>query len=537
MVRGRLPVLAATLLLAGGGCAPTGEDAGRLRRAAGTQDATAPPTRTAELPAALTEQRLDWSACKAPKSAQGDDSRALSQLPGGVTWECATMTVPLDYTDPDGQTIDIALVRARSRAQGAERLGSLLFNFGGPGGSGVATLPVFGQDYARLHERYDLVSFDPRGVGESEGLVCMNDSELDAFFAANSTPRTAAQERQMEERLENFSQRCEDAASDLLPHLTTTNTARDMDLIREVLGDELLNYFGVSYGTELGGVYAHHFPERVGRAVFDAVVDPTEDMASATLSQARGFDGALDSFLESCVQEEDCPLGSSPEEGRRTLTKLLERIHDRPLPTRDLTDRPLTHSLALSGVAQSLYSQDFWPFLTQGLEDALAPERPDGTVLQLLGDSLIGRDEDGTYTTLQSSLTAISCADSHSRYRPRDVRQRLPEFQDASPMFGEYMAWSLLTCTPWPVRGQSEHPEVSAPDARQILLVATTGDPATPYGGAQRMQKALGNDVGVLLTYESEGHGAYHSGNACIADTVDAYLLDGKVPEDGKTCE
>ncbi|MGK5533002.1 alpha/beta hydrolase [Streptomyces sp. URMC 129] len=493
-------------------------------------------TDTSDLPESLTGQELDWSVCEPPDPAQGDDQMSPEPLPDGAAWECATMKAPLDYADPEGETIGIAMVRARSEARGAERIGSLLFNFGGPGGSGVVTLPAFGQDYAKLRERYDLVSFDPRGVGESEGLRCLDDDRLDTFFAADPVPDNARQRRALTDRLKEFAEGCEESAGDLLPHLTTTATARDMDLMREVLGDDKLHYFGISYGTELGGVYAHLFPRRVGRAVFDAVVDPTGDAEEGSLAQAAGFQLALGNYLEGCAESDDCPLGGDPEEGEDRLARFLDRLAGDPLPTQDPDGRELTQALAWSGVAQALYSEEFWPYLTQGLEDALAEEEADGTVLLALGDAMNGRNPDGTYTTLQSSLTAINCADTKSRYTVDDVRDAMDDFEDASPVFGPPMAWSLLGCTYWPVDGRRDHPDVGAEGAAPILLVGTTGDPATPYEGTRRMKDALGDDVGVELTYEGEGHGAYNGGNDCVRSTVHAYLLRGEVPEDGTTC-
>ncbi|WP_110946161.1 alpha/beta hydrolase [Streptomyces avicenniae] len=523
--------LAALLTTAACGGGTGGADPGSLRPAA---DGRA--TDTSDLPDSLTGQRLDWSACPSTDPAQGPET-SPTPLPDGAAWECATLTAPLDYTDPEGDTIDLAMIRARTDAKGERRLGSLLFNFGGPGGSGVATLPAFGRDYAELNKRYDLVSFDPRGVGDSEGVQCLDDRGLDAFFAADADPRTARERREFTDRLKDFARGCEERSGDLLPHLTTTATARDMDLMREVLGDRKLHYFGISYGTELGGVYAHLFPRRVGRALLDAVVDPTGDSEQGALGQARGFQLALGSYLDHCTQDDDCPLGGDKDEAEDRLGRFLDRLRDHPLRTQDPEGRELTQSLAWNGIAQSLYSEDFWPYLTQGLDDALSGDARDGTVLLSLGDSMNGRNPDGTYSTLQSSLTAINCADSKARYSVDHVRDRLDQFEDASAVFGPPMAWGMLSCTYWPVRGRHDHPDVEAKGSAPILLIGTTGDPATPFEGTEHMKDALGDDVAVELTYEGEGHGAYNSGNDCVRDKANAYLLDGRVPDDGTTCE
>ncbi|WP_049580907.1 alpha/beta hydrolase [Streptomyces sp. SBT349] len=500
--------------------------------------ARADPVDTSDLPESLTGQSLDWSRCPAPDPAQGDDQMSPAPLPDGTGWECATMEAPLDYRDPEGETLGIALIRSRAKERGDGRIGSLIFNFGGPGGSGVITLPAFGQDYGELHRRYDLVSFDPRGVGDSEGVSCLDSEGLDRFFAADPVPDGARERSRLTDRLRRFADGCEDASGDLLPHLTTTATARDLDLLRRVLGDDRLHYFGISYGTELGAVYAHLFPRRVGRAVFDAVVDPTGTTEQGALAQAKGFQLALGSYLDHCGEREDCPLGGDRDEAEDRLEQLLHRLDSRPMRTQDPDGRRLTESLAWGGIAQSLYSEDFWPYLTQGLGDALDEDRPDGTVLLALGDAMNGRNPDGTYSTLQSSLTAIGCADSSERYSERDVRDVLGEFEDASAVFGPPMAWSLLGCTHWPVDGARAHPKVGAEGARTILLIGTTGDPATPFEGTEHMQEALGGPgTAVRITFEGEGHGAYTSGNDCVRDKTNAYLLNGDIPDDGTTCD
>ncbi|MBQ1161981.1 alpha/beta fold hydrolase [Streptomyces sp. A73] len=488
---------------------------------------------TPPLPESLTGQQPHWSPCPPPNAAQGSDTGSPSPLPGDARWECAKLRVPLDYSKPEGRTIGIEMIRAPERKGGGKRIGSLLFNFGGPGGSGVATLPAFAEDYEKLRGRYDLVSFDPRGVGRSEGVKCLSDGRLDAYFAADWTPDTDAEERRLFARQKSFAKGCEKRAGALLPHLTTQNTARDMDLMRHVLGDRKLHYFGISYGTELGGVYAHLYPQRVGRAVFDAVVDPTTTPVQGSLSQTSGFQLALENFLKHCAEAgEECPVGEDPAKAGQRITDLLADLDAEPMPTD--SGRKLTESLAEGGIAQALYAKETWELLTQGLEEALVDS--DGSTLLLLADALNGRSQDGTYSTLQSSLTAINCADDKQRYGKREITSRLPAFTDQSPVFGPMSAWGLASCHDWPVRGDWATPKVRAPGSDPILLVGTTGDPATPYGGTRAMDKELGEDVGVEVTYRGEGHGAYNSGNSCVRKVVDGYLLRGRVPQDGTDC-
>ncbi|MFF4656738.1 alpha/beta hydrolase [Streptomyces sp. NPDC001381] len=479
----------------------------------------------------LTEQKLSWKDCPAPSRSEGGGN-APSPLPGGDRWQCATMKVPRDWAEPKGDTIKIALIRAEADGDASRRIGSLVFNFGGPGGSGVSALPAFGEDYATLRTRYDLVSFDPRGVGRSAGVTCENDQRLDAYFQQDMTPDDAAERSTLLDNTEEFNAACEEHSGKMLPHVRTTDAARDLDLMRQVLGDTKLHYFGISYGTELGGVYAHLFPRHVGRAVFDAVVDPTQTPEQGALGQARGFQLALDNFAEDCASKaEECPVGDSAQDVKDRIAALLRRLDGKPIP--GVFPRSLTQSAATNGIAQALYSKEFWEYLTEGLEQAYDG---DGRILMLLSDSLNGRSSNGEYSNIAAANAAINCSDDSPRYSAGHVEARMPEFRAASPLFGDFMAWSMISCTDWAVPGAADHPDVGAPGSAPILVVGNTGDPATPYEGARRMVDALGKGVGVELTYRGQGHGAYGSKNKCVQAAVDGYLLDGKVPAAGTVC-
>ncbi|MFE4051526.1 alpha/beta hydrolase [Streptomyces sp. YIM B13518] len=480
----------------------------------------------------LTKQRLDWEDCPAPSEAQGGGP-SPSPLPGGRgEWSCATMKAPLDWDDPGGETIGLALIRVRASGPAGERIGSLIFNFGGPGGSGVTALPGFGESYATLRTRYDLVSFDPRGVGRSAPVVCLDDRRLDAHLQQDATPDDNAERTELIDGTKEFNAACERNSGRMLPHVRTTDAARDLDLMRQVLGDDTLHYFGISYGTELGGVHAHLFPKKVGRAVFDAVVDPTQTMEQGSLAQARGFQLALDDYAEDCVAgTAECPVGDSAQDVKNRIAELLEDLDRTPVP--GIPPRELTQTTATGGIVRALYSKDLWKFLTDGLEQAYAG---DGTILMALSDANDGRSENGGYSNLIPANVAVNCSDDKSRHTPEDVERGLPAFRAASPLFGEYLAWGMVGCTDWAVPGAAEHPDVHAPGAAPILVIGNTGDPATPYEGARGMARALGEGVGVELTYRGQGHGAYNSGNTCVQDVVHAYLLNGKVPAAGAVC-
>ncbi|MFJ9774971.1 alpha/beta hydrolase [Kitasatospora sp. NPDC101157] len=490
----------------------------------------ADPAPTSAAPGAslsgLAGQPLDWRPCPAPSTAQGGGT-----APAG-DWQCATLKAPLDYAKPDGKTIDLALIRSKATDE-QHRIGSLFFNFGGPGASGVATLPALAPAYASLNTRYDLVSFDPRGVGNSAGVKCLDDPAMDANAAVDSTPETPAGVKALDDSNAQFASACEHNSGPVLPYVDTESAARDLDLMRQVVGDRKLSYFGISYGTELGGVYAHLFPQEVGRMVLDSVVDPTKDPEQSALGQAQGFQLALEDFMKACAaQDPTCPTGSGGAAGTAKITDLLQKLSQSPLPTS--SGRKLTESLAITGIASGLYSQQTWPALASGLTQAM--QQGTGDTLLQLADSLLGRDPQGHYNNLNAANRAISCVDARQRYSDQDVEQQLPQFRNASPVFGAFTAWGLTGCTGWPVPGRTDHPDVSAAGAAPILVVGTTGDPATPVEGAHEMAQQLGAGVGITVTLNGEGHGGYNTGNPCLKKTVDAYLLDGTVPADGTTC-
>ncbi|OEJ33618.1 alpha/beta hydrolase [Streptomyces subrutilus] len=499
--------LAATLL-ASAGCSDDGD--GKKTKADGAKEA----------------KPLEWGECPAPSPLEGG-----GQAPP-KDWQCATLDVPLDYAKPEGETLPIALIRAKARDQ-KNRLGSLVFNFGGPGGSGITTLPGAAKEYEALRARYDLVSFDPRGVGRSAPVRCEDDKQLDAYYAEDSTPDTPEEEQGFVDNIRTYREACEKNSDELLPHVGTSNAARDLDRIRQALGDEKLNYFGISYGTELGGVYAHLFPKNVGRAVFDAVVDPTKTSEEGALGQAKGFQLALGNFAQDCVDRGDeCKLqGSTAKEIEANIIKLQKDLAAKPIA--GIGDRQLTEGQATNGIAQALYSKELWPLLEQGLDEA---EGGQGQLLLALSDALNGRDQDGRYSNIGAANTAINCADSKDRYTLAQTKAKLPAFRAASPVFGDFLGWAMMSCTGWPVAGAWETPDVSAPGSAPILVIGNTGDPATPYEGARRMVERLGPGVGVELTYKGEGHGAYNSGDTCVQDAVNAYLIEGKTPAAGTVC-
>ncbi|MFC5182090.1 alpha/beta hydrolase [Actinomadura harenae] len=478
------------------------------------------------LPASITRQHPSWGPCTGLPA-----NPAVTTGQTG-TPECTRIKVPLDYAKPDGRTIDLALLRFPA-TDPAHRIGSLLFNFGGPGASGTEGLSGFAGEFQGLAKRYDLIGFDPRGVGESTAVTCLDGAALDKYLALDSTPDNAAEEKAVADADAAYVRACRQNSGDLLPHVGTVSAARDMDVIRSALGDSKLHYFGLSYGTQLGANNAHQLPGNVGRSVLDGAVDTKISTVDLSLQQAAGFQRALGNFAAYCagLGAAQCPMGRSKDAVVASVQKFADGLDAHPVKT-DQQGRPLTQSLGLTGIAAALYDQATWKTLVLGLADA---GKGDGTLLLALADIQNGRDEQGHYSNFLAANTAISCADTTERPTEADVRRELPRFRNASPLFGPELAWGLLTCTGWPFKGDDAGKEVSAPSAAPIVVVGNEGDPATPYAWAPALTREIGGKA-VLLSLHGQGHTAYLTGNRCIVDTVNAYLLDGKVPENGTRC-
>ena len=507
----RLAALIAAAVLAAGCGAPAGEpDGGRDTGGRDAASSPAAPAATAPSPGLQRyyDQRPDWTDC-------------------GQGFQCARIAVPLDYDDPDGEQIEISVVRLPATG---DRIGSLLVNPGGPGGSGI--------EYARPAEyivskevraRFDIVGFDPRGVGESSPVRCLSGPELDRHVGLDATPDEEAEIRELERSARAFAEGCQAKSGKLLPHVGTADAARDMDVLRAVLGDEGLTYLGKSYGTFLGAMYAHLFPDKVRALVLDGAVNPALDPLESNEAQAQGFEVALEAFLKDCLADASCPFRSRDLDGAlQEFTELMRRIDARPLPNR--TDRrPVTEAWAMLGVATPLYDRGSWPVLRQAIAQAL---EGDGTTLITTADILIGRRPDGTYTNQTEANTAINCVD---RVYPRDLAAyRRAAEATKSPRFGAYIAWGSLPCAYWPVKGDDTGRRITADGAPPIVVIGTTRDPATPYEWSQALSTQLKS--GRLITYEGDGHTAYKTGSQCVDRLVDRYLISGTPPDDGARC-
>ncbi|MEV0198645.1 alpha/beta hydrolase [Nonomuraea sp. NPDC050691] len=450
---------------------------------------------------------IAWKTCT---GLTGPDGKPAAPDPA---LQCGTLAVPLDYSRPGGKRIDLALIRIKATG---DRLGSLVFNFGGPGGSGVDTLAMAARAFAALGTRYDLVSFDPRGVERSAGVRCGGDLEaiLEATDGAGG-----------DKAVKKYVAACKKDSGKVLPYVGTVNAARDMDRIRAALGDAKLNYFGLSYGTQLGAVYATHFPKNTGRLVLDAAYDPTGTFADRAVIQATGFAKSFDAFAKDCVAK-GCDLGQDTAEVKKTVQTFVDGLRDKPLK---VGKRTLPHALGQLGVITPLYAKATWPVLEQAVAAAV---KGDGTMLLALADTYTGRRADGTYATTLTSMQAITCADTSERPTSAQAAAVNRKIKKIFPILA--MNGTVAPCAHWPVRGDNEAKRIDATGSAPIMVVGAKGDPATPYRWAVSLTARL--KTGSLLTYEGEGHGAYLSGSACVAQHVNTYLLTGKLPARDTSC-
>ncbi|MEU6668645.1 alpha/beta hydrolase [Streptomyces sp. NPDC046727] len=473
-------------------------------------------------PSALTpyyDQRLRWRDCGAPG------------------FQCATMKAPLDYDRPEAGTVRLAVARKKATGKG-KPLGSLLVNPGGPGGSAVVYLQQYaGVGYpAEVRARYDMVAVDPRGVARSEPVQCLNGRQMDTFAQTDLTPDDQQERNTLVAADRKFAESCGAHSARLLRHVSTVEAARDMDLLREALGDRKLNYVGASYGTFLGATYAGLFPGRVGRMVLDGAMDPSLDARRMNLDQTAGFETAFQAFAKDCVRHSDCPLGgkgTTPAQVGDHLQAFFRELDAHPVPAGEGHGRKLGEALATTGVIAAMYDEGAWGQLRDALTSAM--KKDDGAELLALSDSYYERDAAGHYSNLMMANAAVNCLDLPPAFNgPEEVEKALPAFEKASPVFGQGLAWASLNCAYWPVRATGEPHRIEAKGAAPIVVVGTVRDPATPYRWARSLAGQLSSAR--LLTYDGDGHTAYGRGSACIDRAIDTYLLRGTPPTTGKRC-
>ncbi|MER5936048.1 alpha/beta hydrolase [Streptomyces sp. NPDC001928] len=476
-------------------------------------------------------QKVTWSKCPGeglPKDLQ-----------------CGKVTVPLDYADPHAGTLDLAL--ARYRATGEKR-GSVLLNFGGPGGSGIPQFAAGGKEFMELTDNYDIVTFDPRGVGRSSPVSC-GDGEEDIELPEDGTDLDRDPQAVLTQ-LQKAARACARHSGPVLPHIGTVNASRDMDVMRDALGDDKLNYLGFSYGTRLGAVYAAQFPDKVGRMVLDGVDTLTEPLTEQGVAGAQGQQKALDEFINWCVKDIACPFGQDAREARKQVVRLVESMDEDPVPS--AFGEPFTGQDLVGAMGQALYSEELWP----SLERALASLVEDGDTHAIEtfaagGAAPAGREEtddpdggglvdeeDVPLDNMPAALMAINCADDPDRPTGRQIVDNLDrlraEYYRASPVFGPYRLSGVLMCYGRPRGTDFIRDDVKDVDTPKMLLVGTRGDPATPYRWTVETAKRLGSSA-VVLDNKGGGHTGYGS-SKCVHSKVDAFLLYGTLPADGSSC-
>jgi len=442
---------------------------------------------------------------------------------------CADLEAPLDYADPDAGSITLSMLKVPANSP-RQRVGSLAVNPGGPGVSGIEYAAqssyYFGTE---LQQAFDIVGFDPRGVGQSTPLQCQSDQELDEFVASDPDPDTEAERIAADELLRDFGHGCQQRSGDLAAHVSTVEAAKDVDIIRAALGEERLNFFGASYGTFLGATYADLFPEQVGRMVLDGAIDPALSTEEKSLTQAESFETALRAYVGNCVDAGGCFLGDSIDAGTSRIRTFLDDVETQPLDTSG--DRKLAVGNAVLGIWQPLYAESLWPTLDSALESAF---EGDGTALLALSDAYNSRGPDGYVDNSLEALYAVTCLDTQDAIATTQVRSRVEEFEQASPTFGAIFAFGLSACSAWPFQPVEQPEQINAEGAAPIIVVGTTRDPATPLEWAEGLASQL--ESGVLVRRDGDGHTGYHVGNDCVDDVVESYLVSGRTPKSAVSC-
>ena len=464
---------------------------------------------------AFYKQKVTWKSCK--KGKNGD-------------LRCAQVKVPLDYTKPKGKTITIAM--AKMPATGKKPMGTLFVNPGGPGASGIDMAGRANTYFSDgIREKYDIVGFDPRGVGESTAVQCYEDDDLGKFLDSSFDLSDPEQAKKEQVALKAFAKACEEKSGELLPFVGTESAARDMDVMRQLVGDPKFNYVGFSYGTSLGGQYAELFPKNVGRMILDGAVDVTRSGAQHAYDQTLGFETVLKRYAKSCVDSGRCVLGSTVDQARQKVRSLLETAKKTPFKTTDPA-RPLNDSMLFTGIIGMLYSNATWPTLTQAFEQVI--QRDNGAVFQRVADLYNSREPDGSFSDNSSEANrAINCAD-YPASSPDEYKKLSEQAKANAPVFGSSLTEGTDLCSLWPYRPKKAVGPYKAKGSASIVVVGTRNDPATPYAWAKALHRDLENSV--LVTWEGEGHTAYSRAGACIQKPLDRYLLTGRAPKDGLTC-
>jgi pimeloyl-ACP methyl ester carboxylesterase len=481
--------------------------------------------------AATASASIAWGECAA-------DGYGGEPYPDGA--ECGTLDVPVDYAKPDGAKAQLALIRFKATG---DKIGSLVVNPGGPGGSGVQyAADDEGYLTPEILERFDRIGFDPRGVGGSTPAIrCDSDADFDRSRADAGVIVTAADAEREDAEAREFVLRCvEKTGKEFLANVGTANVVKDLDRLRAALGDAKLTYLGYSYGTKIGSEYAEAFPQNVRAMVLDGAMDPTTGVVDSLIDQAAAFQTVFDDYAADCTKSPLCPLGSDPAKAVAVFHQLVDPLVAKPALTAD--PRGLSHQDAILGTFQALYDDDSWPKLTKGLRALADGDRPD--MLLALADEYYERDEDGHYSNSDDAYMSIDCLDNSYPKDPAayiELEKRLREVMPF-PAYGSFNGQpgffgsgrlAQNTCAFWPVASTTQPHRASAPGLPTVLVISTTDDPATPYQDGVDLAEQLG---AVLLTFEGSQHTASFYGSTCVDDVTTRYLVDLTLPPTGIRC-
>ncbi|MCX2748452.1 alpha/beta hydrolase [Arthrobacter sp. MI7-26] len=468
-------------------------------------------------------------AAAAPDGLKEFYSQTVSWTSCEQGFQCANINVPVDYAKPDAGNISIAAIRLQS--QGTKK-GSLLVNPGGPGVSGYD----FVRDAAKTHftdklrSRFDLVGFDPRGVKRSAPVTCLSDAERDASRekAYNYDTDQGLNAALADTKAVNA--KCVEKSGPALAHIDTVSSAKDMDILRAVLNDAKLNFLGFSYGTSLGSTYASLFPSNVGKLVLDGAVDPALSEEDITAGQTEAFEKALRSYVADCEAKSGCPVTGSVDDGIQQVRDLVADVEQNPKRAKD--GRLVTAPTFVSAIITPLYSNDSWPALTQALTAAV---QGDDSLMLRIADFGADRESNGTYSSNTTfAFNAVNCLDYPMVSDTAGMRAEEARLKQLSPTFGYYFAYTGVNCKDWPYKPLHAPAPAQYTGSAPVVVIGTTGDPATPLAWAASLRKQIGNAS--LVTWKGEGHTAYGRSNQCVSDAVDNYFVDGKVPSDGTMC-
>ena len=473
-------------------------------------------------------QKVEWYDCVATAGVEKSAEK--------TGFQCAKVTVPLDYSQPDGQTIEIAM--KKHLATGSVRQGTLFMNPGGPGGSGVDNVGAMATTtFAGVQSAYDIIGFDPRGIGSSTAITCSTDAEAKAMEGVSPVDGAGAPvafEKRAAVMSERFKQLEADCASrtkptELLDHVDTVSVARDLDILRALSGDQKLNYAGFSYGTYLGATYAELFPANTGRLVLDGALDPSLSYSERRQGQARGFERALRNYVAWCQSGQSCPLTGGTDAGVQQIGDVFTSANQSPVPSSD-PNRPVTGEEMKRIVGFILYfPESSWSAVSEALAQVI--NEHDASAFRAMADQIAAQPQVNAGANI-----GINCLDYRVEGNMATWTAQSKELERIAPRFATVTEAGDLGCQAWGHTGTQPSKALHAKGAAPILVIGTTGDPATPYEWAEALADQL--DSGQLLTWEGNGHAAYtNSGHGpCVTQAVDTYLLTGTMPKKGLTC-